>query len=227
MRLPGICVSRSAEENLRQLSVTCFGQTSIKGTECEPELLTALWGQRIRRALELALAQHAAEPECGGAACGETRIEGDQCGEQARSSRAGHHYGGYPAGFVPNHEIRAIAGDVLPGGRETCKSCGGTKCWGRRGKKNDGLIEMREPEHVDPVGPLRRVDREISAPTARRTLRRRPVAAPGGIRDDNRDCGGDTPTRVLGGKDRPHSHRRRRTANSSILAFLSPCVTPT
>jgi hypothetical protein len=227
MRLPGICVSRPAEENLRQLSVTRFGQTSIERTECEPEPLTALWGQRIRRALELALAQHAAEPECGGAARGETRIEGDQCGERVRSSRAANHHGGYPAGFVPNYEIYAIAGDVRLSWREAGEICDGAKPWRRGRKKNGGLIEMREPEHVDPVGPLRRVDREILAPTVRRAPPRRPIGAPCGIRGDNRDFGGGIPTRVQGSKDRPHSHRRRLTANSSVLAFPSPCVTPT
>jgi hypothetical protein len=37
MCLPGICILRPAEENLRQFAIGCFGQTPIEGTECEPE----------------------------------------------------------------------------------------------------------------------------------------------------------------------------------------------
>lgn len=216
---------RPSEKNLRQLSVSRLGQTSIERTECEPEPLTALWGQRIRRALELALAQHARETECSGAARWETCIEGNKRGERSSRVCPGDHHRGYPGGLVPNNKILAVAGDMLLSRRKTGEICGPAKPRRRRPKKNDGLIEMREPEHVDPVGPLRRVDREISAPIAGRGSRHGRAGVLDGIRGDNPDSGGDIPKRVQRDEDRPHSHRRHLTAKSSVLAFPSPCVT--
>jgi hypothetical protein len=74
----------------------------------------------------------------------------------------------------------AVVCNVLVGRCEPNESCGGAKPLRCGGEKNDGRIETREPEHFHPIGPLRRVDREIVIPTVRRALLRDNLDEKGG-----------------------------------------------